>query len=66
MFQWRVLNADYRGDLGIALAHPLYIAMGRVLLHVPVGAFPGRLNFLSGVGLALALANLAYRPNRAE
>ena len=59
MFQWRVLNGDYRGDLGIALAHPLYIAMGRVLLHVPIGAFPARLSFLSGLGMAVALANLA-------
>jgi len=59
MFQWRVLNGDYRGHLGIALAHPLYIAMGRLALHVPIGTFPGRLNFLSGLGMALALANLA-------
>ena len=59
MFQWRVLRGDYVGRLGLALAHPLYIAAGQVLRHVPVGTLPGRLNFFSGLGMAVALANLA-------
>jgi len=59
MFQWRVLTGDYSGRLGLALAHPLYIAAGRAFCAIPVGTFAGRLNFLSGLGMAVALANLA-------
>jgi hypothetical protein len=58
-FQWRVLTGQYHDQLGLALSHPLYIAAGRALLHLPVGSFPGRLNFFSGLGMAVALANLA-------
>ena len=59
MFQRRVLEGDYTGTLGLALAHPLYIAAGRAVMAVPVGTFAGRLNFFSGLGMAVALANLA-------
>jgi len=59
MFQWRVLNSDVTGDLGLALAHPLYIAAGKLFVCFPWGDMPMRLNFLSGIGMAVALANLA-------
>ena len=58
MFQRRVLEGDYAGGLGLALAHPLYIAVGRLVAMVPIGDVAGRLNFLSGLGMAVALANL--------
>ncbi len=58
-FQWRVINADYTGQRGLALAHPLYIAAAQFLKCVPIGSLPGRLNFFSGLGMAVALANLA-------
>ena len=58
MFQRRVLDNDYEGSLGLALAHPLYIAAGRGMLALPVGRFTTRLNFFSGLGMAIALANL--------
>ena len=59
MFQWRVLNSDLTGDLGLALAHPLYIAAGKLFVWLPWGNMPMRMNFLSGIGMAVALANLA-------
>jgi hypothetical protein len=59
MFQWRVLNTDFTGDLGLALAHPLYIAAGKLFVWLPWGDVPMRLNILSGIGMAVALANLA-------
>ncbi len=59
MFQWRVRVGDYHGDLGLALAHPLYIAAAKLMELVPVGTAAGRLNFFSGLGMAVALANLA-------
>jgi len=59
MFQWRVLHADYSGDLGLALAHPWYIAAGQLLKIIPAGSFTARLNFFSGLGMAVALATIA-------
>ena len=59
IFQWRVLNGDYSGDMGLALAHPLYIAAGRVLALFPQRHLPFLLNAFSGLGMAVALANLA-------
>ena len=59
MFQYRVLTGDYWGDLGLALAHPLYIAAGRTLLLFSRQHLPLLLNAFSGLGMAIALANLA-------
>ncbi|MCY2927484.1 MAG: hypothetical protein NT031_19015 [Planctomycetota bacterium] len=58
LFQWRVLTGDYRGDLGLALAHPIYIAAGRVVFWLTGENMPMGLNFFSGRGMAVALANL--------
>jgi len=58
-FQWRVLNGDCTGQRGLALAHPLYIAAAQPLKWIPIGDLAGRLNFFSGLGMAVALANLA-------
>lgn len=59
MFQWRVLTGDYAGRIGLALAHPLYIAAGRALTWWAPDATPLILNAFSGVGLAVAMACLA-------
>jgi hypothetical protein len=59
MFQWRVLKGDYAGKLGLALAHPLYIAAGRLLAAISRRHLPLLLNAFSGLGMAVALANLA-------
>jgi hypothetical protein len=59
MFQWRVLTGDYAGQLGLALAHPLYIAAGRLLNLCSTTHLPLLLNAFSGLGMAVALANLA-------
>ncbi len=59
MFQWRILHGDYHGDLGLALAHPLYIALGQLVAAVPAGSVFWRINFLSGIGMAMAAANVA-------
>jgi hypothetical protein len=58
MFQWRVAVGDYAGELGLALAHPLYIAAGQAVTLLP-GSDAYWLNCFSGVGMAVALANLA-------
>ena len=58
-FQWRVRTGDYEGDLGLALAHPLLIAAGQALKPIPIADLATRLNFFSGLGMAVAMANLA-------
>ncbi len=57
--QWRILTGTYRDPLGLALVHPLYIAVGQVLVAVPLGSVTARLNALSGLAMAAALANFA-------
>ena len=59
MFQFRVWRGDYYGDLGLALAHPLYIAGARAFTALWPGHLPFMLNAFSGIGMAVALANLA-------
>jgi len=59
MFQYRVMERDYTGDLGLALAHPLYILMGRAAMGVLPGHEFLALNLLSSLGMAIALANLS-------
>ena len=58
-YQWRVLHGDISGQMGIVRAHPLYIGAGQIIKTIPVGTLSGRLNFFSGLGMAIALANLA-------
>ncbi|MFP4054769.1 MAG: protein O-mannosyl-transferase family, partial [Phycisphaerae bacterium] len=58
IFQWRVLHSDFRGELGIALAHPLLIAVGSLFRHLPVGDVAYRINLVSAVFGAIAAASL--------
>lgn len=64
MHQLRVLDSRYTNPLGLALAHPLLIAMGQPLKVFGDANVPTAMNMLSGVGMALAVANvylLGYR-----
>lgn len=58
IFQWRVLNGDLTGQLGLALAHPLYIALCLPLKLFGPAALPGLMNALSGVAMAVTVANV--------
>jgi hypothetical protein len=57
--QWRMLTGEYDDPLGLALVHPLYLAIGQAVAAVPIGSVLGRMNALSAVAMAAALANLA-------
>lgn len=59
IFQWRVRTGDLAGRSGLALAHPLYVAAAQLLRLVPLGTLETRLNVFSGIGMAVALGNLA-------
>ncbi|MCX8042663.1 MAG: DUF2723 domain-containing protein, partial [Desulfobacterota bacterium] len=58
MFQWRIISGDIIGHLGIALAHPFYIILGRLVLLLPGTNTMFKINSMSGVCMAIALANL--------
>ena len=50
MFQFRVRLCDLPGDLGLALAHPLYILLARAFTLLPLGGdFAFRVNLFSAV-----------------
>jgi len=55
-FQGRVYYGDYTGELGLALAHPLYIFLARVFSLLPIGGFAYRVNLFSAVCGAATLA----------
>lgn len=59
MLQFRIVTGDYSGNLGLALSHPLYIAIARLFLLLPFGSEWLRLSMCSGAGMAVTLANVA-------
>jgi len=56
-FQWRILIGDYVGTFGLVCAHPMLILFGQIAKLIPVGDILWKLNFISGLGMAVALAN---------
>ncbi len=59
IFQWRILRFDLSGWLGLALSHPLLILLGKVFSGLPLGPPAWRMNLVSAVCGALAVANVA-------
>ena len=64
MFQWRILNFDLVGRLGLALSHPTLIAVGKVFSWIPLGRLAWRLNMVSAVFGAIAVANVTLLVRR--
>ena len=58
LIQYRVWHDDIEGSLGLALSHPLYYLAALGAKHVPLGEFGHRVNLLSAVAGAVAVANL--------
>lgn len=57
-FVYRIWQNDIQGKLGLALAHPLYIMIGILFKFVPIGQLAWRINLISALFGALAVANL--------
>lgn len=60
LHQLRILNGQFSNPLGLALSHPLYILFCQPLKLLAKADFPLWINRLSGVGMALAVANVYY------
>jgi hypothetical protein len=57
-FVYRIWHNDIQGKLGLALAHPLYIMIGIAVKHIPLGELAYRINLISAVFGAVAVANV--------
>jgi len=57
-FVYRIWHNDIQGNLGLALAHPLYIMIGIAAKYIPLGDLAYRVNLISAVFGAVAVANL--------
>jgi hypothetical protein len=58
VIQYRVWHNDIEGRLGLALSHPLYYLIAIAVKYVPLGEFAYRVNVLTAVISAFAVANL--------
>jgi hypothetical protein len=58
MYQYRIWHNDIEGALGLALSHPLYHLIGIAVKQIPVGEFAYRVNLISAISGAIAVANL--------
>lgn len=58
MIQYRVWHNDIEGGLGLALSHPLFYILAIVAKYVPLGEFAYRVNLVSAIAAAVAVANL--------
>ncbi|MHC5076640.1 MAG: protein O-mannosyl-transferase family [Planctomycetota bacterium] len=55
---YRIWNNDIQGNLGLAVSHPLYIIIGIVVKNISIGDLAHRINFISAIFGAFAIANL--------
>ena len=58
MFYYRIWHNDIEGKLGLALSHPLYHMIGIAVKYIPWGEFAYRVNLISAVAAAAAVANV--------
>jgi len=58
MYQDRIWHNDIEGNGGLALSHPLYHIIGIAAKYIPIGEFAYRINLISAVAAAVAVANL--------
>jgi hypothetical protein len=58
VYQYRIWHNDIEGKLGLALSHPLYHIAGIIVKYIPLGEFAYRVNLISAVAGAFAVANL--------
>ena len=58
MLQYRVLQNDIEGGLGLALSHPLFYIIAIAAKSVPFGAFAFKVNMVSAIAAAVTVANL--------
>ena len=58
LIQYRVWNNDVEGFLGLAISHPLFYILAIGAKYIPLGGFAHRVNLVSAIAAAVAVANL--------
>lgn len=58
VIQYRVLNNDIQGKLGLALSHPLYYLIMIPVKYINIDELPYRINCANAIISAFAIANL--------
>lgn len=58
LIQYRIWHNDIEGFLGLALSHPLFYLCGIAAKYIPFGEFGYRVNLVSAIAAAVAVANL--------
>ena len=58
LIQYRVWHNDIEGFLGLALSHPLFYILAIGAKYMPLGEFAYRVNLVSAIAGAVAVANL--------
>jgi len=58
LLTYRIFHDALTCDLGLAIAHPLYIMVGMIVKQIPLGELAHRVNLMSAVFGAIAVANV--------
>jgi hypothetical protein len=58
LIQYRIWHSDIEGFLGLAVAHPLFYILAIGVKFIPLGEFAHRVNIVSAIAAALAVANM--------
>jgi hypothetical protein len=58
LIQYRVWHNDIEGFLGLAISHPLFYILAIGTKYLPLGEFTHRVNLVSAVAAAVAVANM--------
>jgi hypothetical protein len=58
LIQYRVWHNDIEGFLGLALSHPLFYLLAIGLKYIPAGGFAYKVNLVSAIAAAVAVANV--------
>ncbi|RPI61234.1 MAG: DUF2723 domain-containing protein, partial [Planctomycetaceae bacterium] len=66
IYQDRILNFELGTSRGIALAHPLMILLGKAFSYLPFGTIFWRMNLVSALAGAVAVANVAVFVKRVQ
>jgi hypothetical protein len=58
LIHYRIWHNDIEGFLGLAISHPLFYILAIAAKYVPLGEYGYRVNLVSAVAAAVAVANL--------
>jgi len=58
LIQYRIWHNNIEGFLGLAISHPLFYILAIGAKYVPLGEFGHRVNLVSAIAAAVAVANL--------